>query len=176
MRHREVQTRWIQRYPHCCCFCSVAKLCLTLWPHELQHFRLPCSSLSLGGCSDSCPLSRWCNLNIIHYCPLLLLLQSFLASRAFPVSLFFASGGQSFSISPSNEYFGLISFNIDWFDLLAVQKIRKSLLQHHNSKTSIIQCSALHGPTRTSVHDLTVHSFDFTNLCLCFLICCLGLS
>ena len=99
--------------------------------------------------------------HLIHYCPLLLLLQSFLASRSFPVSLFFASGGQSFSISPSNAYLGLISFNIDWFDLLAVQKIHQSLLQHHNSKASIIQCSALYGPTLTSVHDLTVHSFDF---------------
>ena len=48
----------------------------------------------------------------------------------------------SFSISPSNEYSGLISFRIDWFDLLAVQGTLKSLLQHHNSKASILQCSA----------------------------------
>ena len=48
----------------------------------------------------------------------------------------------SFSISPSNEYSGLISFRIDWFDLLAVQRTRKSLLQHHHSKTSILQHSA----------------------------------
>ena len=46
----------------------------------------------------------------------------------------------SFSISPSNEYSGLISFRIDWFDLLAVQRTLKSLLQHHNSKASILQC------------------------------------
>ena len=46
------------------------------------------------------------------------------------------------SISPSNEYLGLISFRIDWFDLLAVQGTLKSLLQHHNSKVSILQCSA----------------------------------
>ena len=81
----------------------------------------------------------------------------------------------SFSISPSNEYLGLISFNIDWFHLLAVQKIHKSLFRHHSLKASILQCSTLYGPTLTSVQDLTVHSFDFTNLCLCFLICCLGL-
>ena len=49
----------------------------------------------------------------------------------------------SFSISPSNEYSGLISFMIDWFDLLAVQGTLKSLLQHHSSETSILQCSAL---------------------------------
>ena len=48
----------------------------------------------------------------------------------------------SFSISPSNEYSGLISFRIDWFDLLAVQGTLKSLLQHHNCKASILQCSA----------------------------------
>ena len=48
----------------------------------------------------------------------------------------------SFSISPSNEYSGLISFTIDWLDLLAVQGTLKSLLQHHSSKASILQCSA----------------------------------
>ena len=48
----------------------------------------------------------------------------------------------SFSISPSNEYSGLISFRIDWLDLLAVQGTLKSLLQHHSSKASILQCSA----------------------------------
>ena len=48
----------------------------------------------------------------------------------------------SFSISPSNEYSELISFRIDWFDLLAVEGIPKSLLQHHSSKASILQCSA----------------------------------
>ena len=48
----------------------------------------------------------------------------------------------SFSISPSNEYSGLISFRIDWFDLLAVQGILKSPLQHHSSKASVLQCSA----------------------------------
>ena len=49
----------------------------------------------------------------------------------------------TFSISPSNEYSGLISFRIDWFDLLAVQGTLKSLLQYHSSKASILQCSAL---------------------------------
>ena len=48
----------------------------------------------------------------------------------------------SFSISPSNEYSGLISFSMDWLDLLAVQGTRKTLLQHHSSKASILQCSA----------------------------------
>jgi len=63
------------------------------------------------------------------------------------MSQFFASSGKSiksfsFSISPSNEYSGLISFRIDWLDLLAVQRILKSLLQYHSSKASILQHSA----------------------------------
>ena len=70
-------------------------------------------------------------------------LQSFPDSGSFPVSQFFESGGQSignfsFSISPSNEYSGLISFRIDLFDLLAVQGTLKSLLQHHSSKASVL--------------------------------------
>ena len=74
-------------------------------------------------------------------------LQSFPASGSFPVSQFFASGGQrigsfSFSISPSNEYSGLISFRTDWFDLFVVQGTLKCLLQHYSSKASILQCSA----------------------------------
>ena len=71
-------------------------------------------------------------------------LQSFPAS--FPMSQLFTSGGQSisfsFSISPSNEYSGLVSFRIDWFDLLMVQGTLKSLLQHHSLEASILRCSA----------------------------------
>ena len=59
----------------------------------------------------------------------------------------------SISNSPSNEYSGLISFRIHWFDLVAVQGTLKSLLQHHNSKASILQFCLLYGPTFTSVHD-----------------------
>ena len=63
------------------------------------------------------------------------------------MSWLFTSGGQKywsfrFSISPSNEYSGLFSFRIDWLDLLAVQGTLKSLLQHHSSKASFLQCSA----------------------------------
>ena len=68
----------------------------------------------------------------------------------------------SFSISPSGEYSGLISFRIDWFDLCAVQGTLKTLLQHHSSKASILQHSAfLYGATLTSIHDYWKnHSFD----------------
>ena len=74
-------------------------------------------------------------------------LQSFPVSESFSMSQFFALGGQniescSFSISLSNEYTGLISFRIDWFDLLVVQGTLKSLLQQHGSKASILLNSA----------------------------------
>ena len=84
-----------------------------------------------------------------------------------------------FSISPSNEPSGLISFRIDWFDLLAVQGTLKNIFQHHNLKASIFQCSAfqlshIHQNVRKK------HSFDYTQLCQqnvsAFLVCCLCLS
>ena len=89
-----------------------------------------------------------CNHLILCH-PLLFRLQSFPASGFFPVSQLYASSGPStghlsfsLSISPSNEYSGLISFRMDWFDLLTVQGTLKSLLQHHSSKASVLQCSA----------------------------------
>ena len=60
----------------------------------------------------------------------------------------------SFSISPFNEYSGLIFFRIDWLDLLEVQGTLKSLLQHHSSKASVLQHCLFYGPTLTSIHDL----------------------
>ena len=68
----------------------------------------------------------------------------------------------SFNISPSNEYSGLISFRMDWVDLLAVQRTLKSLLQHHSSKASILLHSAFfYSPTLTSIHDYWEnHTFD----------------
>ena len=59
----------------------------------------------------------------------------------------------SFTISPSNEYLGLISFRIDWFDLLPVQGILKSPLHHQSSKASTLALNLVYGPTRTSIHD-----------------------
>jgi len=81
----------------------------------------------------------------------------------------------SFSINPSSEYSGLISFRIDWLDLPAVQGTFKSFLQYHSSKVSIFQPSDFYGPTLTSIHDYWKnHSFDYTYICwqsfLCFLI------
>ena len=114
---------------------------VSLQPHGLQHTRLSCPSLSPGVCSNSCALSRLCHPTISPSVTLFSsCLQSFPASGSFPVSQLLKVWG--FSISPSNEYSGLISFRTDWFDLLAVQENLKSLLQHHNSKASILQHSA----------------------------------
>ena len=86
----------------------------SLWPHELQHARHSCPSLFPAVCSNSCPLSQWCNLTIsssaspFSFCP-----QSFTASGSFPVSWLFASGGQSIGASAS-----VFPMNIqDWFPL-----------------------------------------------------------
>ena len=91
----------------------------SLWPHGPQHARFPYPSPSLRVCPSSCPLNRWCHPTISSCCPLLLL------PSVFPsiMSWLFASGGQSIGVSASasNECSRLISFRIDWFDLLAVQ-------------------------------------------------------
>ena len=86
----------------------------------------------------------------------------------------------SFNISPSNEYPGLISFRMDWLALLAVQGTLKSLLQHHSSKASILQCSAfftvqLSHPYMTTGKTIALTRWTFVGKeYLCFLICCLG--
>ena len=83
--------------------------------------------------------------NHIILCHLFLLLPSiFLSIRVFSKESVLRSRWPNywrFSISPSNEYFGLISFRMDWLDLLAVQRTLKSLLQHHGSKASVLWCS-----------------------------------
>ena len=83
--------------------------------------------------------------HLILYCPLLLLPSIFPSIRIFSNESVLCTRWPkycSFSISPSSEYSGLISFRIDWFDLFAVRGTLKRLLQHHSSKASILQCSA----------------------------------
>ena len=100
------------------------------------------------GYSNSCPLSQWCHpANSSSVIPLSSCLQSFPASGSFPMSQFFASGGQRTGVlaltsALPNKYSGLISFRMDWLDLLAVQGALKSLLQDHSLKSSILWCSA----------------------------------
>ena len=89
----------------------------------------------------------------------------------------------SFSISPFNEYSGLISFRMDWLDLLAAQETLKSLLQNHSSKASILQCSAffiiqLSHPYMTTGKTIALTKWTFVRkvMSLLFNICCLGWS
>ena len=121
--------------------------------------------------SNSCPLSCWCHLTISSsVVPFSSHLQSFPASGFFQMNQLFASGGQSwslsFNISPSNEHPGLISFRMDWLDLLAVQGTPKSLLWHYSSKASILQCSAfftvqLSHPYMTTGKTITLTRWTF---------------
>ena len=115
----------------------------SLQPHELQHARPPCPSQTPGVHSNSCPSSQWCHPAISSSVfPFFSCLLSFPASGSFQMSQFFPSGGQSIGVSASNEHPGLISFRINWLDLLAVQGTLKNLLQNHSSKASILRCSA----------------------------------
>ena len=116
----------------------------TLWPHGLQHARLPCQSLSWS-------LLRFVSIDLVMLSNHLKCCHPFLLLPSiFPSTRVFSSESTlcirwpkywSFSISPSNEHPGLISFRMDWFDLV-VQGTLKSLLQHHSSKASTLQCSA----------------------------------
>ena len=107
-------------------------------PVDLEPARLPCPSLSPRICSNSCPLSQQCHPTISSaLAPFSSRPQSFPASRSFSKELVVCIRWPkywSFSVSPSNEYSGLISFRIDWFNLLAIHGTLKSLLQHHNLK------------------------------------------
>ena len=119
----------------------------SLWPHESQHARPPCPSPTPGVHSNSHPLSQWCHpaisSSVIPFssCP-----QSLPASESSKKSTLHMRWPKywsfSFSIIPSKETPGLISFRMDQLDLLAVQGTLKSLLQHHSSEASILRRSA----------------------------------
>ena len=120
----------------------------SLRPHGLQHTGSPCPSPTPEVYSNSCPLSQWCyptiSSSVVPFssCP-----QFFPSIRVFSNESVLRIrwpkfGSFSFSISPSNGYSGLISFRMDWLDLLAVQGTLKRLLQHHSSKASVLWHSA----------------------------------
>ena len=148
---------------------SCVQLFATPWTTAL---RLPCPSPTLGACSlMSIELVMPSN-HLILCCPLLLL-PSILPS----ISVFFSESvlhirwpkywSFTTSMSPSNEYSGLISFRIDWLDLLAVQGTLKSLLQHHSSKASVLLHSTLKGLSRVfSNTTVQKHQFFCTQLSL----------
>ena len=156
---------------HCCS--SVPKLCLTFWdPQGLSHTRPFCPPLSPRICSNSYPLSWWCYITISPSATRFSCLQ-------FPSIRVFSSESAllikwskywsfSFSISLSSECSRLISSRINWFDILAVQRILKTLLQHlENLKASILQHSAfLMVHLSHPVHDdWKSHSFDYMDPC-----------
>ena len=150
-----------------------------LWPHGLQHARLPCPSLSPRVCSSSYPLSRWCYLTIsssvasFSSCPSIFPSIRVFSNESAPHIRWPKYWSFRFSISPSDEYSGLISFRTDWFDLLAVQGTLKSFLQHHSSKAAIFDtqpslwsniCMVFF--MITSVYDCWKNpNFDYADLC-----------
>ena len=119
----------------------------SLWPHESQHTRPPCPSPTPGVHSDLRPLSQWCHPAISSS-----VVPFSFYPQSLPASVFSNEStlrmrwpkywSFSFSIIPAKEIPGLISFRMNWLDLLVVQGTLKSLLQHHSSKASILWCSA----------------------------------
>ena len=125
--------------------------------------------------------------NLMLCCPLLLLSLVFSSIRIFSSELAFHIRwlnywSFNFNISPSNEYSGLISFRIDWFELFSVQGILNSLVRHHSSRVSILQHPAffmiqLSHPYMTTGKTIALSIWTFVGkVNLCFLICCLCLS
>ena len=117
-----------------------------LRPHGLQYVRLHCPLLFPRVCSNSCQFVGDASNHLILCHPLLLLPSIFPSIRVFSNESALCIRWPKywsfiFSISNSNEYSGLISFRMDWLDLLAVQETLKCLLQHHNSKASLLQRS-----------------------------------
>ena len=121
----------------------------SLRPNGLYHARPPCPSPTPWVYPNSCPSSQWKHPTISSFViPFSSCLQSFPATGSFPKSWFFGNHSRwpkywsfSFSINPSSEYSALISFRMDWLDLLAVQGTLKSPFQHHSSKASILRHS-----------------------------------
>ena len=126
----------------------------SLPPHGLQHARLPRPSPTPGVYSNSCPSSQWCHPAIF---PSIRVFSNESVLRIRWPKYW----SYSFSISPCNEYSGLVSSRMDWLDLLAVQGTLKSLLQHHSSKASILRCLAFFRVQLSYPHCYWKnHSFD----------------
>ena len=139
--------------------------------HRLQHTRVPSLAISQSLLKLKSIELVMPSYQLILYHPILILYSIFPSIRAFSSeSLLHINWPKCWSFSfniSANEYLGLISFRIDWFDFLPVQGTLKSLLQHHSSKASILWCSAFFTvPTLTSIHDCWKNlSFDCMDLC-----------
>ena len=145
--------------------CSV--VCYSLWPHGLQHTRLPCPSPTPGACSNLCPLSQWCHPTILSsFFPFSSCLHSFPASGSLQTSQFFTSGGQRIGVSASASV--LPMNNQDWFPLDGLvgspRSPRDSQEFSPTPQFKGINSLALcfpYSPTLTSIHDCWKnHSFD----------------
>ena len=154
----------------------------SLRPHKPQHARPSCPSPTPGVYPNSCLLSRWCHPTILPTFIPFSCLQSFPTSGSFQMCQFRwpKDWNFSFSISPSHEYSGLISFRMDWLDLLAAQGTLKSLLQHHSSKASVLWRSAffivqLSHPYMTTGKTIALTKWTFVGkvMSLLFSTCCL---
>ena len=154
-------------------FSSVAQLCLTLWPHGLQHARLPCPSPTPGACSNSCPSSRWCHPIVSSsVIPFSFCLQSFSASGSFLVSQFFASCLQSIGASASAT---ILPMNIQgWFplELTGLMSLHSKGLSRVFSSTTVRRHQFFGTQpfllSNSHIHTLLLkknHSFDYTHLC-----------
>ena len=164
-------------------FSSVAQSCPTLRPRESQHARPPCPSPTPGVHSDSTSIESVMPSSHLILCRPRLLLPPIppsirvFSNESTPRMRWPKCWSFSFSIIPSNEIPRLVSFRMDWLDLLADKGTLKSLLQHHSSKASIrgrgvkkkkskksinsLALSFLHSPTLTSIHDYWKnHSLD----------------
>ena len=147
-------------------FFSYSLVSNSLWPHGLQHVRLPCPSPTPGVYSDSCLLSWWCHPTISSsVVPFSSCLQSFPASGSFPMSRFFASGGQSIGVSASTS---VLLMNIqDWFPLgwTGWISLQSKGLSRVFSNTTVQKhqffAAQLYSPTLKSIHDYWKnHSLD----------------
>ena len=148
---------------------------VSLQPHGLQHTRPPCPSPTPGIYSNSCP-SLVMPSNHLNLCHHLLLLPSVphsirvFSSESVACIRWPKCWSFSFNISPPNEYSALISFRMDWLDLLVVQGTLKSLLQHHSSKASILWCLAFFivqfsQPYRTTGKTIVLTRWTFVGFC-----------
>ena len=159
----------------------------SLQPHGLQYARLPCPSPTPRVYSNSCPLSQWCHPTISSsVIPFSSHLQSFPVSGSFPMSWFFASGGQSIGVSASAS---VLPVNIQdrsplgwtgWISLQSKELSKESSSTPQFKSINSLALSPLYSPILTSIHDhWKNHSLDETDLCwqcLCFWIGCLGWS
>ena len=184
----ELKIRVCEPLPNSFGGCSVTQSRLNLWLQELQHARLLCPSPSPGACSNSCPLSQWCHPTISSLViPFSSRPQSFPASGSFTMSQFFTSGGQSIGASALAS---VLPMNIqDWFPFgLTGSNSLKSkgfsrvfsnttVQKHQFFSTQLSLWSNSHIYTwLLEKPQLWLYEYLSAKWCICFWICCLGLS